>query len=293
MSTSMTLLNDLILRVEETPQGVALVSVLGGARLELKVQVFTNKEPHSALGGVRLSGTVHVGNTMISRRHELCAVNTDYMFNPQVSPQTVTLQGYVSTEALRELEEVRLGGPLAMALEGPTAVWVEGNPPGASMMQARGTALAFQLYGEQWASQLENVTGASYVEVMVPITGDPELQTAAGRIRTARRYIGEGNLDAVAGELRQALEPVREAYDVLNLNKTGLAKTGADKKNRTKGERWALAVQSLYDYLSAFIHDDSEAIKGCTMDRAEANDALADVAGKLHRLATDRRAGLR
>jgi len=35
------------------------------------------------------------------------------------------------------------------------------------------------------------------------------------------------------------------------------------------------------------------AIKGCTMDRAEANNALADVAGKLHRLVVDRRAGLR
>lgn len=293
MSTSMTLSNDLILRVEETPQGVALVSVLGGARLELRVQVFTNKQPHPALGGVRLSGTVLIGNAVIARQHELCAVSSDYTFTPQVSPQTVTLQGYVSARALLELEEVRLGGPLTMALEGPTAVWVDGNPPGASMMQTRGTALTFQLYGEQWLSQLENVTAASYVEVMVPITGNPELQTAAGRIRTARRYIGEGNLDAVAGELRQALEPVREAYNVLSLYQTALAKTGTSKKDRTKDERWALAVQSLYDYLSAFVHDDSEAIKGCTMDRAEANDALADVAGKLHRLATDRRAGLR
>jgi hypothetical protein len=45
-------------------------------------------------------------------------------------------------------------------------------------------------------------------------------------------------------------------------------------------------VQGLYSWLSAYVHDDEESIKGCQMDRPAANQALA-AAGLLHRLACD------
>ncbi|GAA1963626.1 hypothetical protein GCM10009838_20900 [Catenulispora subtropica] len=40
---------------------MALVPVLGGARLELRVQVFTNKAPIPAMGGSQVSGTALCG----------------------------------------------------------------------------------------------------------------------------------------------------------------------------------------------------------------------------------------
>jgi hypothetical protein len=51
-------------------------------------------------------------------------------------------------------------------------------------------------------------------------------------------------------------------------------------------------VEDSYSLLSAFIHDDEDAIAGATLDRALAVNLLADVAGKVHRLAADRRAAL-
>jgi hypothetical protein len=46
-------------------------------------------------------------------------------------------------------------------------------------------------------------------------------------------------------------------------------------------------VQSLFGWLTSYIHDDEESIKGCEMDRPAANQALGAVAGLLHRLAHD------
>lgn len=46
-------------------------------------------------------------------------------------------------------------------------------------------------------------------------------------------------------------------------------------------------VQGLFSWLTSYIHDDEESIKGCQMDRPAANQALGAVAGLLHRLARD------
>lgn len=86
-------------------------------------------------------------------------------------------------------------------------------------------------------TQLEKVTATSYVDILVPVSDEVEVATAAGRLRTARQYIRDGSFKAVASELRQALDPVRVAYDT-----STVAKEAKDKKPRERSvlERWGL-----------------------------------------------------
>lgn len=289
MSTNLSLNNHVNLTLEEPPQGgITLTRALGGARVEVRVKAFTNVSPEGALGGMSLAVNLQL---RAGRAHQvplqLCVAETESLFTPGNYPSTVTLAGFVTDQALRELEEVRAGGTMWLNLDSPRVTWVEGTPP--VLNQVTGNGLAFQVYSEPWAEQLEKVVASSYVHLMVPVTEDEDLALAVGRLRTAREHIGDGDFEAAAGELRKALEPVRQHYGINPTTFDVISRKPA--RERTKEERWALRVQYLFNWLSAFEHDDSEAIKGCTMDRAEAMDALVDVAGKLHRLGSDRAAG--
>jgi hypothetical protein len=157
----------------------------------------------------------------------------------------------------------------------------------AKFFEAAGGNLAVEVLAGQWAAELEKVTAASYVEILIPVTGDPELSVAAGRVRKARALIRAGEFNAAALALRQALEPARKFYRTLDSYNGALQKT---PKERTENERFAMYVQSLFSWLTSYIHDDEESIKGCEMDRPAANQALGAVAGMLHRLARDRAA---
>jgi hypothetical protein len=102
---------------------------------------------------------------------------------------------------------------------------------------------------------------------------------------------------------------VREFYRTLDVYDGAVQKAS---KQRTENERFAVYVQSLFGWLTSYIHDDEESIKGCEMDRPAANhwltsyihddeesikgcemdrpaanQALGAVAGLLHRLAHD------
>jgi hypothetical protein len=269
---------------------LTLTPALDGARLQLSLQVWTNVAPPSPLGGIALSGTLHVAGSAAYRpRFELCELTTEDLFTPVTAPTTVNLSGHVTDHALQVAEQKRAGGPLHLVFGLSRARWVAGSPP----IQGESVAgeFVFELYADEWNTQLEKVTTASHLNLTIPITDDRDLQVAAGHIRTARTYIGDGDkkVNAVASELRQALDPVRETYRTKDL-----AKAARDKPTheRSKDERWALVVEARFSWLSAFEHDDHEAIKGCTMDRSEALDVLYEVAGKVQRLAVDRRAGL-
>lgn len=288
MSSNLSLTNRVNLTIEGAPRNViTLTRALGGARVEIRVTAWANVTPDPALAGMSLAGNLQFRTGSAHQNPlMLCAVSTEDLFSPGTHPNTVTLVGLVTDQALRELEEVRADGELSLSLDNPQVTWIEGTPP--ALRQVTGSSLAFQVYAEPWAVEVEKVAASSYINIMVPVTDDEDLAVAVRRLRTARQHIGDGDFEAAAGELRKALEPVRAHYGVVAAF-DAISKKPA--KERSKEERWALRVQYLFNWLSAFEHDDSEAIKGCTMDRAEAMDALVDVAGKLHRVAADRRAG--
>lgn len=101
---------------------------------------------------------------------------------------------------MREVEEARAGGELWLVLADLKATGLQGTP--AKFFESIGTNLAIKVLAGQWAAELEKVTDASYVEILIPVTGDPEMSIAARRVRKARALIRGGEFNAAATELR-------------------------------------------------------------------------------------------
>lgn len=103
--------------------------------------------------------------------------------------------------------------------------------------------------------------------------------SVAGVLRQEKQPGDDGDREAlILNSLIQRLALTLEVYD------GALQKAS---KQRTEDERFAVYVQSLFGWLTSYIHDDEESIKGCEMGRPTANQALGAVAGLLHRLAHD------
>ncbi|MHA6761443.1 hypothetical protein [Streptacidiphilus sp. PAMC 29251] len=260
--------------------------VLGGARIELTARNWTNQNTEQL--HLQLSATLLVGKSPNVNLEELALVSVQRSVATNVSPGQATFVGHVSGQALQAVEELRAGGSLWLVLRGIRGTTVTGDPAGPVECTSA-SDLQVEILSQEWSIQLEKATQASYIDILVPITDDPELAKATGRLRTARAYIRDGVFNAVAGELRQALDAVRVAYDTKKL-----IPAVRDKKARDRSvpERWMLEVEDTYSHLSAFIHDDEEAIAGAVLNRPQAVELLANVAGKVHRLAADRRAQL-
>jgi hypothetical protein len=259
---------------------------LGGARIELSVRGRANRAQPAT--NLMLSATLLIGRTTHDLR-ELAPVTVQWIVRTAVQPTNITFVGHVSTQALLELEELRQGGELWLAVRDVRATSIDGEPLGLAQGTDSGS-LMIHVLSEEWSIQLEKVLNASYVDILIAVTDDPELQKATDRIKKARTYIRRGTFDPVAAELRQALDAVRVAYNTGALLKAARAK---DKpRERNVQERWAVEVEDLYSLLSVFIHDDEEAIADAKLDRPLAMEFLGNVAGKLHRLAAERHAGL-
>lgn len=280
MTGMINLPNGAVLQVDEAPKALRMTRLFGGARIELTVAVSANQNTSPAS---RLIATLVAGHSNNQGQTELCEVVVENLVNASQRPVQYAFVGRTSDQALRELEEMRQDGPVWLTLRRMRAVSIAGDPLG--LVESGGGDLSIHLLSQEWTTQLEKVTSASYVDILIPVTDDPELALAAGRVRSAREHIRAGQFEAAAGELRKALEPVRTHYRTLDVFSVAQSKAA---KDRNKEERWAVRVQNTFNWITSFVHDDEESIKGCTMDRAEANDALATVAGLLHRLAADR-----
>lgn len=248
----------------------------------MELRAWTQNAPQDQIP-LHMTATLLVGrSTNPNEMRALTMLHPKRLIYTQASPTQLTLFGHASAQALREVEEERKSGNLWLVLADVMALTLHGTP--AKFFQTVASNLAVEVLAGQWAGELEKVTDASYVEIMIPVTSDPQLSVAVGRVRKARALIRSGEFSAAIGELRQALDPVREFYKTLSVNNGAVNKPA---KQRTIEERFAMYVQSLYSWLSSYTHDDEESIKGCEIDRPTANQALGAVAGLLHRLAHD------
>ena len=93
-------------------------------------------------------------------------------------------------------------------------------------------------------------------------------------------------IEEALGEARKAIEKVRGAYQTGKLSAVAAKK---DARQRTKEERWALYVESIFSLLSAAVHDDEGTTENFEWTRAEAEALILSVAGMLSRLAEDER----
>lgn len=270
------------LRLDQAPECLRLEPTFDGAHIAVEMMSWT-QNPRQDQISVVVTATLLVGRSHNpNEMRRLAALRSDGLVYNHASPARLTLAGHASAQALREVEEERAGGELWLVLANLKATALQGAP--AIFFEGTGTNLAVKVLAGQWAAELEKVTDASYVEILIPVTDDPEMSIAAGRVRKARALVRGGEFNAAAGELRQALEPVRAFYKTLDAYSAAVSK---NPKQRTENERFAMYVQGLYNWLTSYIHDDEESIKGCQMDRPAANQALAAVAGLLQRLARD------
>ena len=129
------------------------------------------------------------------------------LIQPNLTSTPLVLIGNVSAAALRAVEEYRQSGPLSPVLD-LRAQAVYGDP--AALTTSFGHGLSIGQPTEEWVTQLENVTAASYVDVSIPVTNDPELVTAAGRVREARAHIRGDRFETGTKSYRMAHTKARQ-----------------------------------------------------------------------------------
>ncbi|MCX3061548.1 hypothetical protein [Streptomyces beihaiensis] len=268
------------LKFEATRDGFRLWPAVDGAKLVLTLgtSVFPDlKEPLQ----IQVSGWLSVGTHPQTDLRDLCELTAADIHQPSVNGGRVELVGLVSNAQLRVIEELRRNKELWFSVE-VRITYLERESE--LRMVSKKATLSFDIPISQWAKQLEKVSSAAYVEVLVPVTADPKLAKAAGRVRQARKLTQAGHAEEGIGETRKALERYRKAYRTWALTKTAAAK---DAHDRTKEERWALLVEDAFSLLSGAAHDDPGTTDQFEWPDSEAVTLNALVAGLLTRLAND------
>jgi hypothetical protein len=283
----MQLPNDAYLQVDQEYASLRLFPEIDGARIVVRLKAWTQYHADKTEQfAVDLATNLKVGSAPDqSTMKTLTSLRSEELYYTNASPGPVQLVGHVSAAALREVEDLRNSGDLWIALVGLRGVTATGTP--ARLQQTpTGLSSSYRIRRGEWCEELEAVTDATYVDVLIPVTNDPELAIAAGRVRKARDLIRSGEFNACATELRQALEAVRAFYRTLDVYSAACQEP--DKGKHTESQRYALVVQGMFNWLTTFIHDDKESIEGVDMDREQAVQAYGTIAGILHRLAREK-----
>lgn len=280
------------IRLELPRRPLRFTPGVGGAQVDLTLRVSRSQEPHvptplQIAGPLFTSGPSGSGTLRM-----LCYLQAEHAMSPTVHASELRLTGFVTDHQMRMLEELRQGADLWMAFR-PSASSVEGEP--ASIVTRAGNDLRFDMGGGEWGHLLQSVDRGGFIEVVVPLSGSLEDETAVRRLVTARTLIGEGKVEEALGEARKALEVARAWY--------GTAKTvrdwerraremreqgeSPDPRKRTLEERWAFQIEDLFSLLSGAAHDD-DVTKTFTYTRPDGVALVAATAGVLGRLAADR-----
>jgi hypothetical protein len=161
--TSLSLPGNRTLWLEEAAKGFKLEPTLGGARLELSVKAWASEgTPATPL---LLSAALLVGKSTGYNLQELVRLSTDGMVHTSTQPNRIALTGHVSGQALLEAEELRAGGPLWLVLRGLRGTTVAGEPAGLVEATPSGE-LMVEVLSEEWGTQLEKVSAASYMALI-------------------------------------------------------------------------------------------------------------------------------
>jgi len=158
--------------------------------------------------------------------------------------------GFISVEQLRAVEELRSGAESIWVTLQVGATCVDGDP--ATLVGGTGE-LTFALSAGEWPQELDRVDAATYVEILIPVTSNPEHANAARRLRNARTLIQNDCAEEALAEARKALEFVRKAEGTLKIAQQAKDKTPRDRDLR---ERWAYLVEDIFSLLSGAAHDD-------------------------------------
>nr|WP_147252762.1 hypothetical protein [Micromonospora provocatoris] len=265
---------------------------VGGAQVDLTLRVSRSQDAQVPTP-LLISGSLFTSGRNPSGTHRvLCQLQAEHPMSPTVRSSELRLTGFATDHQMRILEELRQGADLWMIFR-PSATSVEGEP--VAMVTRLGNDLRFDLGGGEWGQLLQDVDRGGFIEVVVPISGGTEDETAVRRLTTARGLLGEGKIEEALGEARKALEVARAWYGTAKTVREWEKKAkeareqGAspDPRKRTLDERWAFQVEDLFSLLSGAAHDD-DVTKEFAYTRADGVALVASTAGVLGRLAADR-----
>jgi hypothetical protein len=254
---------------------------VGGGRVEVALRVTRQDECKDVLL-CSVVAAMSVGTHPNVGQSYLCDLRTERHINPITQATRATLKGFITDQQFRIVEEIRRGGVLWISLD-LIMTCVDGEP--ARLIEGSGNE-NISIQSGEWAEALERVDGGSYVELLVPLPANQELATAVRRLRKARELMRADKVEEALGEIRKAVERVRTAGGTLKLATAAVKK---DTRQRTKEERWALYVESIFALLSGAVHDDEGTTEHFVWTRAEADALVMSAAGMLARLAEDER----
>jgi hypothetical protein len=267
------------LAIEPARDAVRLYQGAAGAKLELTVRVI-DSHGAAAVGNLALAATVYVSNSSQQGRRYLGRVQAGHHVLPVPRGSDVQLNGFVSDEQLRAIEEIRKGGTMWLTMTFEVAGMLT-EPLRPSLWTGD---LSFSVRGGEWADQLETIEAASLVEILVPMPDGVEDSEPVKRLREARQHLRRGQVVAALGSARLALDPVLES-----VRKSGLANSAKGKQPRDRDlpERFANLVEATYSTLSGASHDD-EVTKDFVYTRPEAEALVATTGGLVKRFVTTR-----
>ncbi|RSM49271.1 hypothetical protein DMB66_45235 [Actinoplanes sp. ATCC 53533] len=267
--TTVELGNNERLNVEPRRNLLHLQPAAAGVRIELHYSVATvvpaptvSASPFSFTADLYASRDMNQGERMV------CRLTAEYLVTPTPNGAQLTLSGFISTEQLAVLENMRAGEHLRLHLVLAASTTVDGLP-----QRYRGDEHVDVSAGE-WGTELARVDTAAFVEVLVPMPTAAAFATATRRIREARGLLRGNDVDAAMGAARLALEAVRDELDTIKV----VAGAPVKARERTQAERNAVLVEAAYSQLCGAMHDD-ELTKSFRYTRTQASTLIALVAG--------------
>jgi hypothetical protein len=176
------------LAFSETRRPIYFYPAAGGAKIELRLNVRrTSVNPDSRT--FLIAGWLSAGAR--NSRVAVCPLTVDNILNPTHIDTQMRMVGFVSHDQLRVLEEIRAGGDMEVSIDLEVSC-IADSPP---RFDSRKTQEVFWLSPSEWCEVVSRIDAATFVELLIPITADPRLASAASRVRGARDDIREGHYE--------------------------------------------------------------------------------------------------
>jgi hypothetical protein len=201
-------------------------------------------------------------------RARLARTTANLAYTPVV---TVHRQDLVFPLTSLQLHAIEAGRSGDVAFE----VELEATLPQGTGYPGTAKATAYiSIAKSRWEEQLVQVAPSAAFEMAVPYPLHDSRRHEAGQaLREAQRLITENEIRAAFGEVRRALEWIRD-----NVSWDHPGKKAAQQCNQT--ERWRRLLEALFSQASGALHNDT-VTKDFVYTRAEAETLLTMTAGLL------------
>jgi hypothetical protein len=280
MAINLSFGNNDVLLVEQAARTLLLHPAVAGAQVTVWIQVSVQEGsplniPHE------LAATMSASRGISQASQRLCTLAADSLAQPGLKGQAVQMSGYISDSQLLAVDTLRGGGDVELHLQ-VTASRVDPTV-GAPRLSRQTGYLDVSVASSDWLREFRRAQTGTYLELLMPVTGDQTYVTAAKHLIKGRNLIREGHLDEGVVQARQSLELVRDGDGVTLLPRREAeerlrAAKSAAARDRTKEQRWLVVADALYSLMSSGAH----AGETQEWDRAEAEAAVVMAASLLH-----------